>query len=281
LIVDEAQDLAGEDPLLCLNAWVRGGLAGGSWALFSDFTRQSIYQRHLLESGARANNNQLTPQPSVISSEGTTRDVENSKATIVQWFTDTLRGYAPHFTTLILRKNCRNTKPVGEETALLAGFSSLPYRLDDQDALPVDYRWWNNREDQAEKLRVLLASLTEDRVAPEQIMILSPYRFERSAASLLRGEAKTRVAPIEGMTGASSGARQSKAIGFSTIQAFKGMESPVVILCDIERISGGDAESLLYVGMSRARSHLVVFLNNDLRSDLRKVVSRRLQAGWR
>jgi hypothetical protein len=58
------------------------------------------------------------------------------------------------------------------------------------------------------------------------------------------------------------------------------MESPVVVMCDIDRMSGEEAESLLYVGMSRARSHLIVLLNERLRPAVQTAVQKRLMREW-
>ena len=43
LVVDEAQDLLHHGVLDILNVWLKGGLAGGSWAIFGDFQRQAIF----------------------------------------------------------------------------------------------------------------------------------------------------------------------------------------------------------------------------------------------
>ena len=61
----------------------------------------------------------------------------------------------------------------------------------------------------------------------------------------------------------------------STIHSFKGLESPVVILTEIEPHAAQDLESLLYVGCSRACHHLVVLLAADLPQNLQQ----RLSAG--
>lgn len=51
----------------------------------------------------------------------------------------------------------------------------------------------------------------------------------------------------------------------ATIHRYKGLESPVVVLAEIdERIPAEELSSLLYVGASRARSHLVIIGSNEL-----------------
>jgi superfamily I DNA/RNA helicase len=45
----------------------------------------------------------------------------------------------------------------------------------------------------------------------------------------------------------------------ATVHRYKGLESPVVVLCEIDsRVAEDELPSMLYVGATRARSHLVV-----------------------
>lgn len=55
----------------------------------------------------------------------------------------------------------------------------------------------------------------------------------------------------------------------ATIHRFKGLESPVVVLCEIDRrVDPADLAPLLYVGATRARSHLVVVAGETLAAGL-------------
>ena len=51
----------------------------------------------------------------------------------------------------------------------------------------------------------------------------------------------------------------------ATIHRYKGLESPVVVLAEIDgRIPDRERASLMYVGATRARSHLVVVASEPL-----------------
>lgn len=51
----------------------------------------------------------------------------------------------------------------------------------------------------------------------------------------------------------------------ATIHRYKGLESPVVVLAEIDgRVGEAELASLLYVGATRARSHLVVIASETL-----------------
>ena len=56
-------------------------------------------------------------------------------------------------------------------------------------------------------------------------------------------------------------------ISFSTIHSYKGLESKIVVLVDIEDYS---KTNLLYVGISRARSKLIVFESKDASKQRKK-----------
>lgn len=49
-----------------------------------------------------------------------------------------------------------------------------------------------------------------------------------------------------------------KEILFSSIRGFKGLESPVVILCELEDVGDATIDQQLYVGFSRAKNHCLV-----------------------
>ena len=49
-----------------------------------------------------------------------------------------------------------------------------------------------------------------------------------------------------------------QAVYFSSIRAFKGLESPVVVLCELEDIDDMTIDQQLYVAISRARNHCVI-----------------------
>lgn len=45
---------------------------------------------------------------------------------------------------------------------------------------------------------------------------------------------------------------------FSSIRGFKGLESPVVVICELGDLDEESRDNQLYVGMSRARNHCVI-----------------------
>lgn len=62
----------------------------------------------------------------------------------------------------------------------------------------------------------------------------------------------------------SVGSRKSGKIGFSSISKFKGLESPCLVLLDLEQLSTWDNKNdLLYVALTRATDRLVILANKS------------------
>ena len=112
--------------------------------------------------------------------------------------------------------------------------------------------------DEAEIIETILRVLEREKVEKKDIIILSPVRFQNSAASILSDSLVS-----------ADGAGNTDAVAFSTIQSFKGMESSVVILTDINRLDDEESMNLLYVGMSRAKSALYILARKEAVKRLR------------
>lgn len=240
LVLDEAQDLGDRQTLDFLNLAIRGGLAGGRWAIFGDFTRQALYG-------------------------GTVDPAE------------VLSQYSEHFVRAKLTLNCRNTRRIAEETTILAGFERPPFRLGKEIGLPVEHRYWKTPSDLVESLTHVLGSLIKEKMSPDTIVLLSPRRLENSS---LAGIVRISGVPLVDAGHATTSARKD-AVRFSTIHSFKGLESQVVIIVDIDAVDGEQTQSLLYVAMSRARSLLILMINEHSRkaveSRIRQAVQQELR----
>ena len=256
LIVDEVQDLASRDILDLFDQLLVGGLAGGRWIMVGDFRRQAIF---LPESG--------------VEDPTTGSRMDSATGSLDSIFRSWLNARGTHPLLLPLTKNCRNSRPIGQETALLSGFDSPPYRLGKDDALKVDYRYYDRTHSAAKRLDECLQQLRRDGIPQTDIVILSPHRFERSAASSSSRAGGISIVPVRSVPANTP----PGAIAFSTIHAFKGMESPVVVLCDIEDVESATAQSLLYVGMSRARSLLIILLSRVIQPAIERLIRLRLE----
>lgn len=233
LVMDETQDLCSQQILDVLSLALRGGLAGGRWALFGDFTRQALYG--------------------------------NGEEPVAS-----LSRYCEHFVRARLTLNCRNTRRIAEEITLVAGFDRPPFRLGDEVGLPVEHRYWKEPADLVESLTVVVERLVKEETPVEDIVILSPRRWENSGLASV--ERIARFPLVDVSRGVANGRNSLK---FSTVHSFKGLESPVVIIVDIDQVDSDEPQSLLYVAMSRARSLLILMISKSARNSLK----RRIRAG--
>ena len=235
LVIDEAQDLCNQETLDVLNLAIPGGLAGGRWAIFGDFTRQALY-------GSRE-------QPVAA-----------------------LSRYTDHFVRARLTLNCRNTRRIAEETTLVAGFAKPPFRLGDELGLPVEHRYWKTPLDVVGTLTKVVERLVKEKTPIEDVVILSPRRRQNSGLAEVENISCFPLIDISrGMVAS------PRSLKFSTIHSFKGLESPVVILVDIDEVDSDGPQSLLYVAMSRARSLLILMISAGARVSLERRIRKGME----
>lgn len=227
LIVDEAQDLVHPRSLDVLDRWLAGGLAGGDWVLFGDFTRQALFGQ---------------------AGEGLRE----------------LSRRSPHFARARLTQNCRNTQRIAVEMAILSGFPDLPFTLTKVEGLPVEYHFWKRPADQLAQVERSLTLLMEGGVREADIILLGTRRLQNSCLTNLKEIAGRPIFDL-GRIGQVR-ARPQQSIAFSTVQAFKGMEAPAVLFLDVDAVEPEHELALLYVGMSRARSSLALFVSEKARA---------------
>lgn len=233
LILDEAQDLLRSEILDVFDIWLRGGLQKGNWIILGDFHNQAIYSNG--EKGSE--------------------------------LIETLEEYTSYYSNFKLSLNCRNTKNIAETTALFSGFRNLPYRINQIEGEPVNRSFWSAKDNLISKLTDQIRKLLDEGLQPSEITILSPRIFPESCASQIKDFV------IVDISNSSELIPHDNEITFSTIHSFKGLESPVVILTDIENISGNYNSSVLYIGMSRASAYLSVLMNEKARKELKVAMS--------
>jgi hypothetical protein len=128
------------------------------------------------------------------------------------------------------------------------------------------------------RLRHEIFDLCHQQEAPADVVILSRYRLEQSAAADLTNTTGFCIRPADASVAVSV---RKPTFLFATAQAFKGMESKIVVLCDVDRIETEEDRSLLYVAMSRARSLLTVLLHTRTKAAVREAFLRKMSEQWR
>ena len=145
-----------------------------------------------------------------------------------------------------LTVNCRNTQAIHREVMKkYTGEVEI-------EAIGPDGRELEliHTDDAPTTVAAVIAGLCDkEEVPPQDIVVLSSHNIEKSAVAAHGAGKYTYV-------------KEPKPLGpyirFSSIRGFKGLESPVVILCELEDIDDGSLDKQLYVAFSRARNHVVV-----------------------
>lgn len=235
LVLDEAQDLLTEIYLDVFDLLLEGGLAGGQWVMFGDFERQAIFTRPQIQGKCDV--------PAVIKSR------------------------VPVHFTFPLRINCRNTAQIASGVELVCnlqpGYSKV-LQLDQGVDVEIDF--YTTKAEQRKNMCCHLERLCQA-YKPSELVILSTKEDGSSCASELAPESSfviTRSLRDEDL--------KKNQVGFATIHAYKGLEAPVVILTDIDKLTGERAQALLYIGMSRARLRLVLLVHESCRKEWLQIV---------
>lgn len=210
LVVDEAQDVITDEYLPILDEVLVNGLERGRWDFFGDFERQAIYQSGRTEAS----------------------------------FLKTLDTYAS-FARARLSINCRNTKNIGEQVKLIAGFTAQ-FGERTPNGPRVTFLTWRDSAEESAKLNEIITKLVKNGIDLGDIALLTT-----------RAPGYSDIC-FEDVHYPISAAENEMGIRFSSISAFKGLESPVVIIIDCT--SYADL-NLYYVGITRARTKLYVLEN--------------------
>ncbi len=229
LVLDEAQDLFLDAYLDIFDLLLKGGLKSGRWFFFGDFERQDIFAKG--DVGREA-------------------------------FLDK-RLAGGRCNDFYLGTNCRNTREIAQTLTLLAnlnpGYSGI---LRPDTRRDPELRFYPDADGQRGLLEDAIDQLLSEGFKAGEIVLLSPLR-EGSAAVAL-GEAGR----WKGRIGEFKNGLKSDMLRYATIQSFKGMEAPAVVLTDIDRLDNKTHQDLFYTGMSRALHRLVLLCNEAVKKTL-------------
>ncbi len=173
---------------------------------------------------------------------------------------DNQRVFDTHFTALSgyspvdLNVNYRNTKAIHSELVVMYEGGLAP-ESKGAEGRPVVHI---PTTDEARAVGgVILGLLERDDVEPKDIVVLSAHPLARSRVGQKAFDDFVFTTKAWGFKMPEGEIRPQ--IRFESVKAFKGLEAPVVVLCELGSIEDDEArEREMYVGMSRAQNHLVV-----------------------
>lgn len=162
-----------------------------------------------------------------------------------------LKAHAPHLPSHRLTINCRNLPRIGYSVNVFSGLAPgyRKFRRDDDGTNPVWIKY-SRGGDQTLQLREAVRALRDDGFDLTEIVVLSPLGQNSTAAT-------TSDPWLKSVLEAADWRPPKKGrLRYATIQAFKGLEAPAVIVTDLDRDLVPNFKSVLYVGLTRATDRL-------------------------
>lgn len=158
-----------------------------------------------------------------------------------------------------LSKNCRNTMQISNFNVKITGImQSINNEAIGEDVEVIKY---SDEYTQRSAIKRIVKRLKMNGIKNNEITILSRYNYEDSifkGNNFLRDIANVKKAIDY------SGESQENCIKFSTIHSFKGLESKIIILCDIDKVDDIDSRILNYVAISRAKLILFILCKQNI-----------------
>jgi Nuclease-related domain/UvrD-like helicase C-terminal domain/AAA domain len=180
---------------------------------------------------------------------------------------DELRSAFSGPPTFNLSINCRNTRRIAKHTDLICGFTGTKISDKQAEGDPVEIFYAADHAEGLAKLSQIVTALRAAGVRASDVALLGPRRRERSTVAGINTVAGWKIRDIS--------SADPEAVSYSTIHAFKGLESPVVIVVDAGTGNTDETDALLYVAMSRARIRLFLICPEEARP----VFSKRMMDG--
>ena len=173
--------------------------------------------------------------------------------------------------------NCRNTRQVAVQTSILSG---IDMAVEGAPSGPeCNCIYFAGPTDFQEKLDANVRELLAADVRPRDMIVLSTRRWEHS---MLAGSGSVAGLPLLELAAAGAQDENGKALLFSTIHGFKGLERQVVFAIDLDRLGDEQMAMLHYAGLSRACGYLLPFVEEHDRgryAELARAFGLRLGGG--
>ncbi|SCG38436.1 nuclease-related domain-containing DEAD/DEAH box helicase [Micromonospora coxensis] len=163
----------------------------------------------------------------------------------------------PRLSSHRLTANCRNLPRIGYQVNLFSklrpGYRHFRRQDDGVDPTLVPYR---AGADQSPLLVQAVRALRDEGYELNEIVVLSPLRNGSTAQTTPDSWLRQVLHSADGRHG-----RPGQLL-HTTIQAFKGLEAPAVVVTDLDHRLVPGFESLMYVGMTRATDRLFAVIES-------------------
>lgn len=143
--------------------------------------------------------------------------------------------------------NCRNTVQIGDYSSKISGVELNEFICENGEE--VQKIVYSDKQDFAKKIKEIIETLEAGDVDLKDVLFLAPRQYEKSMLKDVGLE-------VHKLGNASD--VDVDAPGYATIQGFKGLDSRVVILFDVENIRDEYFSQFMYIASTRARTLLYI-----------------------
>ena len=166
-----------------------------------------------------------------------------------------------------LNYNCRNTEQIALRTSAL---SLVPPAKKLKITGPkVVAKSFEDRKDFVAKFKKELVSVVSGGISAKDIVILSKKKLQNSLLSEVSSICNMSILEQDNISEFSN-----SALNYYTIQSYKGLESNVVFLIDVDGFGDNYNRLLNYVAMSRAKLLLYIFYDQARQDDYRDTLDK-------
>ena len=148
--------------------------------------------------------------------------------------------------------NCRNTVQIGTYSAKTSGVEITDFLQENGEEVKcISY---TDAQDFKTKIKEILKYLRNEKVAESDIAFLAPKKYSNS----LLAEVGIEVNELGDNYDSNSALPK-----FATIQGFKGLDSKIAILVDVDKIHPKNFSKYIYIAGTRARTLLYVVATDE------------------
>ena len=148
--------------------------------------------------------------------------------------------------------NCRNTIQIGTYSAKESGVQIDQFLQENgEDVQMISY---SDINDFKQQIKEIIKKLRAEKVDTSDISFLAPKKYSNSILSKIGVEVNELGDNYD---------TKSKLPKFATIQGFKGLDSKIVILVDVDNIRAENFSKFIYIAGTRARTLLYVVASDE------------------
>lgn len=171
-------------------------------------------------------------------------------------------------TKYTLSINCRNTRQIAIGNKMISNISQA--RLMKAEGNDVEYITYKNLSNEKDQLMNSLRNLKSQGINIKDIVILSPYSIGNNKCCLNSINMPADIGILR--VNPKNGFYKSDYLKFYSIQSYKGLESKVIMMIDIDMFTDKSRRLLNYIGASRARTLLYIFYDEKVENERQEML---------